>query len=105
MVTNYNCIENAKEITVKGIDGDFTTKYGATLVASDPSNDLALLRIGNKNVKFNILPFGLRSGGVAQAEKVYALGFPSAGAMGAEVKITEGIISAKSGVGGDVSKF
>jgi S1-C subfamily serine protease len=105
LVTNYHCIENAKEITVKGIDGDLTTKYGATVVASDPSNDLAILKIGNKNVKFNTPSFGFRSSGVAQAEKVYALGFPSAAAMGTEVKITEGIISAKSGVGGDVSKF
>lgn len=105
LVTNYHCIENAKEITVKGIDGDLTTKYGATVVASDPSNDLAILKIGNKNVKLNVPNYGLRSSGVAQAEKVYALGFPAAAAMGTEVKITEGIISAKSGVGGDISKF
>lgn len=105
LVTNYHCIENAKEITVKGIDGDLTTKYGATVVASDPSNDLALIKVSNKNVKFNVPDFGVRSSGVAQAEKVYALGFPAAAAMGAEVKITEGIISAKSGVGGDISKF
>jgi S1-C subfamily serine protease len=105
LVTNYHCIENAKEITVKGIDGDLTTKYGATVVASDPSNDLALIKVSNKNVKFNVPDFGVRSSGVAQAEKVYALGFPAAAAMGAEVKITEGIISAKSGVGGDISKL
>ncbi|HLP52621.1 MAG TPA: serine protease [Chitinophagales bacterium] len=105
LITNYHCVENAKEVTVKGIDGDFTTKYGATVVASDPSNDLALLKIGNKNVKFETPMFGLRSSGVNQAEKVYALGFPAATAMGAEVKITEGIISSKSGVQGDVSKF
>jgi S1-C subfamily serine protease len=105
LITNYHCIENAKEITVKGIDGDLTTKYGATVVASDPSNDLAILKIGNKNVKFNVPSYGFRSSGVAQAEKVYALGFPAAAAMGTEVKITEGIISAKSGVGGDISKF
>src|SRR5690606_18812934 len=105
LVTNYHCIENAKEITVKGIDGDFVTKYGASVVASDPSNDLALIKVGNKNVKFAIPPFAVRSSGVAQAEKVYALGFPKAEAMGEEVKITEGIISAKSGVQGDISKF
>jgi S1-C subfamily serine protease len=104
-ITNYHCIENAKEITVKGIDGDFTTKFGATVVASDPSNDLALLKISNKNVKFENPPFAIRSVGVAQAEKVYALGYPKADAMGKEVKITEGIISAKSGVRGDISKF
>lgn len=105
LITNYHCVENAKEITVKGIDGDFTTKYGASVVGSDPSNDLALLKIGNKNVKFNTPPFALRTSGVAQAEKAYALGFPAADAMGDEVKITEGIISAKSGVGNDISKF
>lgn len=105
LVTNFHCVEKAKEITVKGIDGDFTTKYGASVVASDPSNDLALIKIGNKNVKFNELSYGIRSSGIAQAEKIYALGFPAAEAMGAEVKITEGIISAKSGVQGDISKF
>jgi len=104
-ITNFHCIENAKEITVKGIDGDFTTKYGATVVASDPSNDLALIKISNKNVKFTNPPFSIRSNGVAQAEKVYALGYPKAEAMGEEIKITEGIISAKSGVQGDISKF
>ncbi len=105
LITNHHCIENAKEITVKGIDGDFSTKYGATLIASDPSNDLALIRIENKNVTFKAIPFAIRSSGVQQAEKVYAIGFPYAEAMGKEVKLTDGIISAKSGVNGDISKF
>ncbi len=105
LVTNFHCIENSKEIYVKGIDGDFSTKYGATLIASDPSNDLALLKITNKNIKFNSLVFGLRSSGVSQAEKIYALGYPKATSMGQEMKITDGIISSKSGVQGDISKF
>jgi S1-C subfamily serine protease len=105
LITNYHCVESSKEITVRGIEADFTTKYGATLVASDPSNDLALIKINNKNIKFNVPPYSIRSFGVSQAEKVYALGFPKADAMGEEIKITEGIISAKSGVQGDISKF
>lgn len=104
-ITNYHCVENAKEINIKGIDGDFSTKYGATIIASDPSNDLALVKISNNNVKFSTPPFSIRSNGVNQAEKVYAMGFPKAEAMGKEVKITEGIISAKSGLQGDISKF
>src|SRR5690554_6333780 len=104
-ITNFHCIENAKEITIKGIDGDFTTRYGATVVASDPSNDLALLKISNKNISFTNPPFSIRSNGVAQAEKVYAIGYPNAAVMGEEIKITEGIISARSGVQGDISKF
>lgn len=104
-ITNYHCIENAKEVTIKGIDEDFTTKYGATVVATDPSNDLALLKINNKNVRFDSLQYGIKTTGVNQAEKVYALGFPSAEVMGTELKITDGIISAKSGAQGDISKY
>jgi len=105
LITNYHVIENAKEITVKGIDGDYSTKYGATLIANDKTNDLALLKIGNKNVRFNGIPYSVRSSGVQQGEKVYAIGFPIAQVLGQEVKLTDGIISAKSGVDGDVSKF
>jgi S1-C subfamily serine protease len=103
-ITNYHVIENAKEITVKGIDGDFSTKYGATVVSSDPTNDLALLKISNKNVKFKI-PYAIRSTGIQQGEKIYAMGYPLTYALGDEIKLTDGIISAKSGVQGDISKF
>ncbi|KAA9338838.1 S1C family serine protease [Adhaeribacter soli] len=103
-VTNYHVIENAKEITVKGIDGDFSTKYGVTIVSTDPSNDLALLKISNKNVKFKI-PYAIRSTNIQQGEKIYAMGYPLTFALGDEIKLTDGIISAKSGVQGDISKF
>ncbi len=105
LVTNYHCVENATEVTVKGVDGDFTTKYGADIVATDKSNDLALLKIKNKNVIFDKLPYSIRSSGVQQGEKVYAIGYPFAQVMGKEVKLTDGIISSKSGVDGDISKF
>lgn len=104
-ITNYHCIEGAEEISIKGINGDFNTKYNAEVIASDPSNDLALLKIINTNVKLNLVPYGLRTTGVEQAEKVYALGFPKASSMGQEIKITDGIISSKSGAKGDISKF
>ncbi len=104
-ITNYHCIENATEITVKGIDEDFSSKYGVTVIASDPTNDLTLLKINNKNIKFKAVPMGIRSSGVSTAEKIYALGYPNAQIMGNEIKITEGIISSKSGAQGDVSKF
>lgn len=105
MVTNFHCIENANQITVKGIGGDFTTKFGVTLIASDPTNDLALVKVNNKNLKFAAPVFQIRSSGVMQGEKVYALGYPEAEAMGEEVKITEGIISSLSGIKKDISNF
>lgn len=105
LITNYHVVEGATEITVKGIDGDLSTKYGATLVSADKSNDLALLKIGNKNVVFDSIPFAIRSSGVAQGERIYAFGYPLTKAMGNEIKLTDGIISARSGVEGDISKF
>jgi S1-C subfamily serine protease len=105
LLTNAHVVEGRKEITINGIDGDFVTKYGATVVAIDKSCDLALLKVSNKNVVFKNPPYSIRSYGIAQAEKVYALGFPVARAMGEEVKVTEGIISAKTGIGNDVSNY
>lgn len=105
MVTNFHCIQNATEITVKGIDGDFTTKYGASIIATDPTNDLALIKVNNKNIKFAAPVYQLRSSGVMQGEKVYAMGYPIAYSMGEEVKITEGIISSLSGIKKDISNF
>lgn len=105
LVTNFHCVENSKETTIRGIGLDYATKFSVTIVATDPTNDLALLKISNKNIKLSQPPFAIRSSGVAQAEKVYALGFPNSDAMGDELKITEGIISSKSGAQGDISKL
>jgi S1-C subfamily serine protease len=105
LITNYHCIEDSKEFSVKGINGDFSTGYAAKVVASDPSNDLALLRLTDQTIALPAPPYQLRPSGVLQAERIYALGFPVAEAMGNELKITEGIISARSGIQGDISKF
>ncbi len=104
-VTNNHVVENAKEIIIKGVNGDFTTKYAVTVVATDKANDLALLKISNTNLKFNIPPFAIRSNGVEQGEKIFAMGYPLTDAMGNEIKLTDGIINAKSGIMGDISKF
>ncbi len=105
LVTNYHCVENSTEIKVKGINGDYATQHAATVVAKDPSNDLALLKLTDPALKLPALPYQLRTTGILQAERIYALGFPVAEVLGNELKITEGIISARSGPLGDVSKF
>lgn len=38
--TNYHAIEDAKSIFVQGINGDFNTKYPASVVTTDKFNDL-----------------------------------------------------------------
>ncbi|MDB5274067.1 MAG: peptidase and chymotrypsin/Hap [Chitinophagaceae bacterium] len=105
LITTYHSIEHAKEIIIRGIGGDFTTKYAVTVVAYDLSNDLALLKLSNKNLTFPSIPFALKTTGILPTEKIYTLGYPSVAAKGEELQRTEGIIRAKIGMQGDVSKF
>lgn len=101
-VTNYHCVENAKEITVGGIGNDLLTKYNATVIASDVSNDLALIKVNNSNLKFPEPPFLIRTEKLILAEKYYVLGFPG---TVKEMNVSEGIISSKTGTNNDVSIF
>lgn len=105
MVTNYHVIENAKKIVVKGLGGDFSTDYGVEVVAIDPSNDLAMLKIKNQMLKFDSVPFLFKSQQAEQGENVFALGYPLTGAMGEEIKVTDGLVSSKSGYKGSSSMY
>jgi len=77
LITNYHVIENAKEITVKGIDGDYSTKYGATLIANDKTNDLALLKIGNKMYDLMVFPILSVAAEFNKGKKYMQLAFQS----------------------------
>ncbi len=105
VVTNAHCVKDGKEFKVRTTMNGVEREVGATLVASDPSNDLALLKLDGTDIQWPDPPFAIRSKGVEQAERILALGYPYADVMGSEVKVTEGVISARSGVGGDISKF
>ena len=106
ILTNYHVVEEAKDINIYGIDGDFNNGVKACVVGSDKSNDLALLKIvGNVPTSFNLIPYGFKSNIADVGENVYVLGYPLTATMGEEVKLTNGIISAKTGFEGDVSQY
>ena len=106
ILTNYHVVKEAKDINIYGIDGDFNNGVKACVVGSDKSNDLALLKIvGNVPTSFNLIPYGFKSNIADVGENVYVLGYPLTATMGEEVKLTNGIISAKTGFEGDVSQY
>ncbi len=105
LLTNYHVIKGAKTIQVKGIGNDFTTLYAADVVAYDIDLDLALLKLKNQNLTFEIIPYGLSTETNSQGTKSFVLGFPMTTTMGEEIKVTEGIISAKSGFKGTISQY
>ena len=106
ILTNYHVIEDASTINVYGIGGNFKNGVKATVVGSDKLNDLALLKLsGNVPASINTIPYGFKSNIADVGEDVYVLGYPLTATMGEEVKLTNGIISAKTGFEGDVSQY
>lgn len=106
VVTNHHVIENATTIIIHGINGDFNTAYEASVIGVDTNNDLALLKISDSSFKgFGNIPYSVSSTTSEVGEDVYVLGYPMTSTMGDEIKLTNGIISSKTGFKGDVSLY
>ena len=98
IVTNHHVIEDANDIEVEFILNDKAQKFNAEVVQSDKVNDLAIIKIFDINFDgLNNLPYNFKTRSSEVGTKVYAYGYPLAlSLMGKEIKITDGIISAKS---------
>lgn len=107
VVTNNHVADDASEIQIYGIDGDFTTGYKAKVIGKDKVCDIALLQIVDyKNDKYwESVPYSISKTMADVGESIYALGYPLIGTMGEEVKLTTGIISSRSGFEGDVTNY
>lgn len=105
IVTNYHVVEEAKSISIQGINGLFNNKYGATVVATDKVNDLAILKVNGANISIANIPYSVRTSTADVGEEIFVLGYPLTSTMGDEIKLTTGVISSKSGFQGDVSLY
>ena len=107
LATNYHVIEDASEIEVEYINNQKSYKYKAEVIQTDPSNDLAILKI--KDPAFNDLssiPYNVKTRSSDVGSSVFALGFPMAlSGMGKEIKFTDGKISSKTGFNGDIRTY
>jgi S1-C subfamily serine protease len=106
IVTNYHVIEGGNQINVKGVNGDFNTSYTARVIIEDKNNDLAILKISDSAFSFiRDIPYKLNLKVVDVGSSVFVLGYPLRSTMGDEVKLTNGIISSKSGFQGDITTY
>lgn len=104
--TNYHVVEGAKSIDIFGVQGDFTVSYSAKIVATDKFNDLALLQIDDTKFKgFGAIPYKIKTSMAEVGENIFVLGYPMTTTMGDEIKLTNGIISSRTGFQGDVSLY
>ncbi|HQJ57295.1 MAG TPA: trypsin-like peptidase domain-containing protein, partial [Caldisericia bacterium] len=84
IVTNNHVVSGAKKITVTLSDG---SEYDATIIGTDPSSDIALIKIDGKDLPY--LSFG-DSSTLKVGQSVIAIGNP----YGLDHTVTTGVISA-----------
>lgn len=99
IVTNQHVIEGHTQIVVR-FNGSGDKEYQAEVVVADENNDLAVLKINSPN--------GARPKGLPIAAKlprigaeVFTIGYPKSDVMGLNPKVTNGIVSALSGIRDD----
>jgi len=106
IVTNNHVAGEAKNISIKGVKGDMNTGYTAEVVATDKVNDLAIIRINDPNFKgFGTIPYALQQRMADVGDDVFVLGYPLTQALGNEIKLTNGIISSRTGYQGNISTY
>lgn len=107
IVTNHHVIEDADDIEVEFIIDGEIQKFNAEVVQVDKTNDLAIIKIFDMNFDgLDNLPYNFKTRSSDVGTKIYAYGYPMAlTVMGKEIKITDGIISSKSGYDGDITTY
>lgn len=106
IVTNWHVADGAQTIHIYGVQGDFTKKYLAEVVAKDKTNDLAILKVSGDGFSgFGTIPYKIRTNTANVAEEIFVLGYPMTSTLGNELKYTDGRISALSGYEGGVSNY
>ncbi len=106
IVTNHHIVNGANTIIVKGVNGDFSKSYKARLIVADPNNDLAIIQINDASFSsLGTPPYSIKTTQADVGSDIFVLGYPLTATMGDEVKLTNGIISARSGFQGDITSY
>ncbi len=80
--------------------------YSARVLASDKNNDIAVIQIDDPNFKtLGKIPYVLSDKPIDVGSSIFTLGYPLRSTMGDEIKLTNGIISSKSGFKGDITTY
>ena len=106
IITNYHVVENARTIKVSGINDDNKISYTARVEISDKQNDLAILKI--TDISFTPLtniPYTFKYTTSSVGEDCFVLGYPLISTMGLDIKLTNGIISSKTGFEGNIAEY
>ncbi len=107
IMTNYHVVDSANgvDVFVSNSMGE-VTKFNAKIVVVDKVNDLAIIKVNDP--KFSpvpTIPYLIARGTKDVGTSVFTMGYPETFTLGEEVKVTNGIISSKTGFQGDISAY
>jgi S1-C subfamily serine protease len=106
IVTNYHVVNGASQINIRGVNGDFSRTYTAKVILEDKNNDLAIIKINDDEFRtLGVIPYTISKTVADVGIECFCLGYPLRATLGDEVKLTNGIISSKSGFKGDVTTY
>ena len=106
IITNYHVVDGARNIKVTKVNGDSYKKYSAKVEVSDKQNDLAIIKITDPSFSaIGTLPYAFKFSAANVGEDCFVLGYPLVSTMGTDIKLTNGIISSRTGFNGSVSEY
>ena len=106
IATNHHVVDGAKQMQVTFKQNGQTKTYKAKVVVTDPTNDLAIIKIvDNSFVELPKIPYVFTAKTEDVGTGVFALGYPKTQKLGEEIKFTDGTISAKTGAQGDIRLY
>lgn len=99
LITNYHVVADAENLQITTRDGK---SHPATIVAFEPKNDIALLKVADEKFKFGKgeLPYSFLNGKAPLGASIYTLGFPQD-----EIVYNEGYIASRNGFEGDSNQY
>lgn len=97
--------EKDAKIFIKGVNNDFTKKYEAEIENFDKVKDIAVIKLKDESVSLGDIPFAQNIAEKSTGDAVYVLGYPMSLIMGEEIKLTDGLISSRSGYAGDITTY
>lgn len=104
--TNYHVVKGSKQISIKGVGSDPVKSYPARILLEDRENDIVFLEITDPTFKIQgELPYALQHNVSDVGAEVFVLGYPLPTSMGNEIKLTNGLVSSRSGYQGDGSCY
>lgn len=97
ILTSYHVIEKSDTVYVQNNKGE---QYKVEITYKDPVNDIAILKIIDKNFSLNALPYSLKRSAVGMGESVYTLGYSKE-----DIVLGMGYLSSQSGFNGDTLAY